>query len=64
MRHHAILETRTEPAPLISPSIVPAIDHLVTQFLGRDLIAAHEVVDGLLDLRLIVMLDETANAPH
>ena len=39
-------------------SVVPAIDEFVAQFTGRGLVAGAEVVDILLDLRLIAVADE------
>jgi len=39
-------------------SIVPAIDEFVSRFTGRGFVSAGEVVDVLLDLRLIAVADE------
>jgi hypothetical protein len=47
----ADLEMRT------TPSIVPAIDELVGRFAVRGTVAAGEVVDVLLDLRLLAEAD-------
>jgi hypothetical protein len=42
----------------LEPSILPAIDVLVARYSGRDVVAANEVVDLLLDLRLLVEAEQ------
>lgn len=42
----------------LEPSILPAIDELVTQYSGRDVVAGSEVIDLLLDLRLLVEAEQ------
>ena len=39
-------------------SILPAIDALVARYSGRDTVAAVEVIDLLLDLRLLVEAEQ------
>ena len=46
------------PDVTLGSSVVPAIDELVVGFAGRGIVAASEVVDVLLDLRLIAVADE------
>ena len=46
------------PDVILASSVVPAIDELVAGFAGRGIVAATEVVDVLLDLRLIAVADE------
>ena len=46
------------PDVMLGSSVVPVIDQLVAHFAGRGLVAATEVVDLLLDLRLIAVADE------
>lgn len=41
-----------------SASIVPAIDEFVSRFTSREFVSGGEVVDVLLDLRLIAVADE------
>jgi len=45
-------------AVTLEPSVVPAIDALVGRYTSRDFVAASEVVDILLDLRLLAEADE------
>jgi hypothetical protein len=42
----------------LGSSVVPAIDELVARFTGRGLVTGADVVDMLLDLRLIAVADE------
>ena len=52
---------RDEPdeAPVISSSsVIPAIDDFMSRFAGRDVVSAGDVVDMLLDLRLIAVADD------
>ena len=39
-------------------SVLPAIDVLITRYAGRELVAGAEIVDVLLDLRLLAEADE------
>ena len=48
----------TAPDVSLGSSVVPTIDELVAGFAGRNIVAASEVVDVLLDLRLIAVADE------
>ena len=52
------LATPLEPLPAFEPSVIPAIDALVGRYTGRDVVAATEVVDLLLDLRLLAEADQ------
>ena len=51
---------RPEPVAvdLTVSGVVPAIDALVTRFSGRGTVAAQEIIDALLDLRLVALDDE------
>jgi hypothetical protein len=42
----------------LEPSILPAIDALVARYSGRDVVAGSEVVDLLLDLRLLIEAEQ------
>jgi hypothetical protein len=46
------------PGEILAPLAVPAIDEFVTRFSGRGSVGAAEVVDMLLDLRLLAVADE------
>jgi hypothetical protein len=50
---------RTEPVEAPQFSVVPAIDELVTRFAGRHVVSGTEVVDALLELRLVASLCES-----
>jgi hypothetical protein len=39
-------------------SVIPAIDELVVRYTGRGTVAAPEIIDALLDLRLLAEADE------
>ena len=43
-------------------SVLPAIDVLVSRYAGRELVSGAEVVDLLLDLRLLAEADELVAA--
>ena len=43
-----------------SSPVVPALDERITRFSGRGVVAAQEIIDVLLDLRLIATLNEIA----
>ena len=47
-----------EPTVVVTRSVIPAIDDLVRRYTGRSTVAAGEVVDMLLDLRLLAHADE------
>jgi hypothetical protein len=51
---------RTDDAPT-ARSLVPAIDAAIDRLRGRAPVAATEVVDLLLDLRLIAWADDVVN---
>ena|SRR5438552_1906643 len=64
---HNVKHKTVEPEPvgaragvMLGSSVVPAIDELVAQFTGRGLVSGAEVVDMLLDLRLIALAGEVA----
>ena len=49
--------------PPISSSVIPAIDLIVGEMAARELVSGMEIVDRLLDLRMIALADEVlANA--
>jgi hypothetical protein len=51
-----------EPAPIML-SVLPAIDAIVAEMAGRELVAGAEIVDRFLDLRLLAVADQLlANA--
>jgi hypothetical protein len=52
------LETAEPDELRLEPSILPAIDILVARYCGRDMVAATEVVDLLLDLRLLMEAEQ------
>jgi hypothetical protein len=39
-------------------SVIPAIDELVARYTGRGTVAATEIIDALLDLRLLAEADD------
>jgi hypothetical protein len=39
-------------------SVIPAIDQLVARYTGRGSVAAAEIIDALLDLRLLAEADD------
>jgi hypothetical protein len=60
MRTHAIVHhpMPEETAPVeITASVVPAIDELITRVAVRELLTGAEVVDALLDLRLVAIAE-------
>jgi hypothetical protein len=48
----------------ITLSVIPAIDEIVAEMSGRELVSAAEVVDRFLDLRLIAVADEVLANAH
>ena len=50
------------PEPVHVTSVLPAIDVLIAQFTGRELVSGAEFVDVLLDLRLLAEADELVAA--
>ena len=55
--------TIADPAP-VTLSVIPAIDALVAEMAGRELVAGAEIIDRLLDLRLVAVADETLANCH
>lgn len=51
----------TAPFETFGTSLVPAIDELITRFTDRSLVTTAEVLDALLDLRLLAAAADIAN---
>jgi hypothetical protein len=59
--HPAVPDIDTTPFEGFATSLVPAVDEVIERFTDRSLVTSSEVIDALLDLRLVAAAADIAN---